>query len=67
MILQQRKRSALQPAERHGRHELPLGQQEASTSGIVATTLPAISSDHCVRRVPWKFASPSWRVSGPRC
>jgi len=31
-------------------------------SGRVATTLPAISSDHCVRLVPWKEVRPSWRV-----
>ena len=35
---------------------------KAMISGIVATTLPAMSSDHWVRRVPWKFARPSWIV-----
>ena len=31
-------------------------------SGRVATTLPAISICHSVRRMPWKFANPSWTV-----
>jgi len=32
---------------------------------VVAATLPAIRSDHWVRRVLWKFANPSWTPAGP--
>jgi hypothetical protein len=36
--------------------------RKAMIRGIVATTFPLISSDHSVRRTPWKLASPSWIV-----